>query len=274
MNVIVGCGRFGSALAYQLCKTGHRVTVIDQDPSAFDHLPVDFQGRTIEGDVLARDVLHRAQIEEADALAAFTNSDTLNALVAHVARTEYQVSKVVAGNANPRQRPLQEAFGIPVVGAASWGAQRVVELISDAPLRAIPLDGNTKVAIYQLEVPESWRGHALQELLPEDRIQPLALARAGQPLPVSGAQTLDTGDLIYLSAGPGRSRPWNAGWGFGRSEWHECPDCGGDPTGSQLASLLIEQQHQVTLVEHGAWFWPSSTWSCPPRQSMRTTHWI
>lgn len=200
--IVVGCGRVGSALAYQLNKMEHQVTVIDQDKSAFDNLPADFHGRTIEGDVLARNVLHRAEIENADALAAVTSSDSLNALIAYIARTEYQVSRVVARNCDPRQRPLQEAFGIPVVGSATWGAQRIIRLLSDAPLRPIFFDGNANLAIYQLEVPEAWRGHSLQELLPEDGSKTLALTRAGQPLPVSQPQSLETGDLIYLSADP------------------------------------------------------------------------
>jgi trk system potassium uptake protein TrkA len=201
--IIVGCGQLGSTLAYQFYKMGHQVTVIDQATSAFDNLSLDFRGRTIEGDVLARNVLHRAEIEDADALAAVTYSDSLNALVAHVARTEFQVPRVVARNCDPRQRPLQEAFGIPIVGSANWGAQRIIGLLSDTPLRTMLVDRKANLVIYQLEVPETWQGRPLQELLPDERSQVLALTRAGQPLEVSRTQPLETGDLIYLSAASG-----------------------------------------------------------------------
>jgi len=117
MNIIVvGCGRVGSALAYQLYKKGHQVTVVDQAASAFDNLPADFHGRMEEGDVLSRDVLHRAGIGQADALA-------------HVARTAYHVPNVVVRNYNPRWQPLHEAFGLQVVSSASWGVQRMEELL-------------------------------------------------------------------------------------------------------------------------------------------------
>jgi trk system potassium uptake protein TrkA len=201
--IVVGCGRVGSALANQLYKKGHLVTVIDQKASAFDNLPVDFRGRTIEGDVLSRDVLHRAEIEDSDALAAVTSSDSLNALIAHIARTEYQVSKVVSRNYDPRQLLLQKAFDIPVVASASWGVQRIEELFSDDPLRVVLSDSQTNFAVYQLEVPEIWHGRSSQELLPEGRIKTIALRRADQTLPISNAQSLETGDLIYLSADPG-----------------------------------------------------------------------
>ena len=200
--IVIGCGRVGSVLSYQLYKKGHQVTVIDRNVTAFDNLPVDFQGRIIEGDVLTRNVLHRAELENADALAAATNSDSLNALIAHVARTEYHVSKVVARNYDPRQRPLQEAFGIPVVSSASWGAQRIEELLSDIPLRSLFLNNNSTDTISQLEVPEILHGHSLQDLLPEDQGKPLAVIRAGQPIPVSYPLTIEAGDLIYLIANP------------------------------------------------------------------------
>ncbi len=200
--IVVGCGRVGSALAYQLYKKGHLVTVIDQKASAFDNLPVDFRGRTIEGDVLARDVLRRAEIEDADALAAVTSSDSLNALIAHIAKTEYRVSRVVSRNYDPRQLPLQKAFDITIIASASWGVQRIEESLSDAALRVVLRDSQANFVVYQLEVPEIWHGRSLQELLPEGGSKTIALRRAGQPLPVSYAQTLEAGDLIYLSADP------------------------------------------------------------------------
>jgi trk system potassium uptake protein TrkA len=45
--IIVGCGRVGSTLAYNLDKKKYQVTVIDKEASTFDNLPVDFHGRTI-----------------------------------------------------------------------------------------------------------------------------------------------------------------------------------------------------------------------------------
>jgi trk system potassium uptake protein TrkA len=200
--IVVGCGRVGSALAYQLHREGHQVTVIDQDSAAFDQLSLDFRGRTIKGDVLDRNVLRRAQVEEADALAAVTRSDSLNALVAHVARTEYRVARCVARNADPRQRALQEALGVAIVGSQDWGAQRMMELLSDAPRRVDLEEGGSEFAVHRLEVPESWRGQTLGQLLPEERVHPLAVIRAGRRLQFSHPLPLEAGDVIYLAAEP------------------------------------------------------------------------
>ena len=120
----------GASLAYLLASKGHHVIVVDQRAAAFDNLPQDFHGRIVQGDVLARHELHQAEIESADALAALTGSDSLNALVAHIARQQYHVPRGVARNLDPRQLPLQQAFRIPIVGALVWEGQQILELLT------------------------------------------------------------------------------------------------------------------------------------------------
>jgi trk system potassium uptake protein TrkA len=201
MNVIVvGCGRVGSTLAYQLFRAGHQVTVVDQSAEAFYNLSPDFYGRMVEGDVLSRDVLHRAGIEQAEGLAMVTSSDAVNATVAHVARTLYSVPHVVARNFDPRWRSVHEAFGLQVVSSSSWAAQRMEELLFGSPLRVVFSAGNAEVEIYELEVPQRWNGRPLAELIPEDDCRVAAVNRAGRAMIPSPELTLETDDMVYLSA--------------------------------------------------------------------------
>lgn len=201
MNVIVvGCGRVGAQLAYRLSQKGHQVTVLDQAVTAFDNLPTDFRGRTVEGEVLAQGVLHRAGIDQADGLAAVTNSDSLNAVVAHLARSVYQITNVVVRNYDPRWQPLQEAFGLQVISSSAWGAQRLEELLYGAEIRVVFSAGNGEVEVYELEIPASWRGHTLQELLSGAQCLPVALTRAGQALLPGHDTLLEECDVIHVSA--------------------------------------------------------------------------
>jgi len=201
MNVIVvGCGPVGAQLAYQLSQKEHQVTVIDQEAAAFDHLPSEFNGRTVEGEVLAQGVLHRAGIEQVDGLAAVTNSDSLNAVIAHIARTTYQVPHVVVRNYDPRWRPLQEAFGLQVISSATWGAQRLEELLYGADVRAVFTAGHGEVSICEFVVPDTWHGQTLQELLPEAGCVPAALTRAGRAILPSPPTILEDCDVVLVSA--------------------------------------------------------------------------
>ncbi len=134
MNIIViGCGRVGAEVAYGLYRKGHRITVIDQDAAAFHNLPEDFRGVTMRGDVLTQDVLLRAGIEHAHALAAVTPSDSVNTVLGHIAQVVFKVPNVVVRNYDPRKRALHEAFGLQVVSPVSMGAMRIEEILSEAP---------------------------------------------------------------------------------------------------------------------------------------------
>jgi trk system potassium uptake protein TrkA len=201
MNIIVvGCGRVGAELAYRLYQYGHLVTVIDEVARAFDNLPPDFRGRTLEGGVLSQDVLRRAGIAQADGLAAATNSDSTNAVVAHVACAVYHVSNVVVRNYDPRRRPLHEAFGSQVVSSASWGARRMEELLAETDMRAVFSAGNGEVEVYEMVVPAGWQGRTLQDLLPAYDCLVTALTRAGQATLPARDACLEAGDLLLVSA--------------------------------------------------------------------------
>jgi len=197
--VVIGCGRVGAELANRLFRKGHEVSVVDQRPEAFRNLGPEFRGRTIEGEVLNRNVLRRAGIEAADGLAAVTNSDSLNAVVAHAARAIFRVPNVVARNYDPRRRPLFEAFGLQVISSTSWGAQRVEELLYHGEIRTVFSAGNGEVEVYELTVPPAWAGRLLGELL-RDHCRVVALTRAGRAHLPEADDPLEAGDVLHLSA--------------------------------------------------------------------------
>jgi trk system potassium uptake protein TrkA len=198
---VIGCGRVGSELAFRLYKNGHKVVVLDKSRDALNGLPSEFRGRTIEGDVLAEQMLERAGIAEADGVATVTNSDTLNAVVAHMARALYNVQIVVARNYDPAMLPVMEAFGLQVVSSTSWGAQRIQELMLDPSFRTIFSAGNGEVEIYEMLVSSAWDGKPLGYLLRDNPdCLAVALTRAGRALLPNAETNLQAGDMLNVSA--------------------------------------------------------------------------
>ncbi len=198
--VVVGCGRLGAELATRLFQRGNEVSVIDTNEAAFSKLPANFEGRLNEGDAINRDVLHRAGVERADAVAAVTDSDVLNAVVGHLARSYYNVTNVVVRNHDPRYRPILEVFGLQVVSALSWGAQRVEEMIFNADIRAVFSAGNGEVEIYEVSIPEEWSGHTVRELATTGGVTPVSVTRAGRATLPSPDMVMETGDAVHVSA--------------------------------------------------------------------------
>jgi trk system potassium uptake protein TrkA len=199
--IVVGCGRVGAELCYHLYKNGHHVVAVDIDKESFNRLHPDFRGRTLEGEGLAEGVLERAGIREVDGLAAVTNSDTLNAVVAHAARAIYDVPNVVARNYDPNLRPIIEAFGLQTVGSTYWGAQRVEEILMNPSQRMVYSAGNGEVEVYEVQIPDEWDGRTLNELLgPLKDCYPVAISRAGRSSLPEGNMTLQTDDLLNVSS--------------------------------------------------------------------------
>src|SRR3990170_3610224 len=118
--VVVGCGRVGAELAMSISRQGHTITVIDVNPRTFDRLGPNFKGKTVQGEGLDRDVLQRAGIETAHALAAVTASDSANIVTARIARDLYHVPHVVARVYNPRRAPIYEKLNLQTVASSSW----------------------------------------------------------------------------------------------------------------------------------------------------------
>lgn len=199
--IVVGCGRVGSELCYHLFKSGHNVVVVDSRKEAFNRLHPDFRGRTLEGEGLAESVLERAGIREANGLAAVTNSDTLNAVVAHTAREFYEVPVVVARNYDPNLRSIIEAFGLQTVGSTYWGAQRVEELLMNPTQKMVYSAGNGEVEVYEIRIPDEWDGRILGDLIgPLKDCIPVAISRAGRSSLPDTSTTLQAGDLLNVSS--------------------------------------------------------------------------
>ena len=198
--IVVGCGRVGAQLAARLFQQNHQVTVVDIVASAFDNLDPGFRGRTLEGDVLAQDMLRRAGIEGSDGLAAVTSSDALNAVIAHIARAFFSVPNVVTRNYEPRFIPLYEVFGVQTVGASTWGAQRLEELLTDKTLRTVFSAGNGEVEIYEIIVPPAWHGRRLNEVVNHTGCLPIALTRAGSAMLPAADTLIEECDILHLSA--------------------------------------------------------------------------
>ncbi len=197
--IVVGCGRVGAELALSL-QTGHQVTVIDSDRRAFDRLGLHYAGRTVQGEALDRNVLLRAGIESADALAAVTASDNVNVIVATVARKIYNIERVVTRVYNPRRRPIYEKLNVQTVSSSSWGAHRIEQLLVQPGFQSVLTAGNGEVQICELSIPASWSGRKLSELMPSGSALPVSLARAGHGLLPGSDMLLQAEDVLQVSA--------------------------------------------------------------------------
>ena len=196
--IIIGCGRMGAGLALYLQMSDHSVTVIDNDPSAFERLEPSFKGRTFQGDALDREVLLSAGIERADCLAALTPNDSINLVVARLAKEVFKVPKVVARMYEPRKSEIYRRLGVQTVSTVSLGIQRFAELLTFSRLDIIHSLGSGEVGTVESDVPPLLIGRMVNDLTVAGEIMVVAISRGGKIFIPTLGTVFQKGDMVYI----------------------------------------------------------------------------
>jgi len=197
--VVVGCGRVGSALAEAVEAAGHTVAIIDRKETAFRRLPADFSGKRIVGVGFDRDRLSEAGIDAAVAVAAVTNGDNSNIMIARVAKETYCVERVVARIYDPRRAAIYERLGIPTVATVQWATERVLRRILPDQPSVEWIDPSAKVCLIERLVPASWAGRKVDELDVDGLGRVVGLSRLGIAQVPNGSLVVQEGDVIYAA---------------------------------------------------------------------------
>ena len=196
--VIVGCGRVGSTLALSLISSGHSVAVVDRKSDAFFRLRDNFAGQTITGIGFDRDVLEQAGIKKASAVAAVTNGDNSNILVARVARESFGIENVVARISDPKRAEIYERLGIATVATVKWTSDRILRrILPDLP--AVEwTDPSSSVVLVERTLPDNLVGEKVLEL--EIKGARISALRRLSAAVIPDAKTLvQQGDIAYFT---------------------------------------------------------------------------
>ena len=212
------------------------------------------RARTIVGVGFDRDRLLEAGIERAGALAAVTNGDNSNIVVARVAREAFQVERVVARIYDQRRAAIYERLGIPTVATVQWTIERVLRRILpdtagvewiDPSRPGVPGRADRP---RRLGRPSHRRASRSPGVVPRRRRCP-AWARARSRRPALLAQE---GDVVWVAvAGDAHRRvrqPPGRRPGQGRPLMRVVM-VGGGNVGTYIATELHAGGHEVLIVE-------------------------
>lgn len=133
--LIVGCGRVGSRIAVDFNVKHHEVSVVDGDSSAFRRLPDNFRGSLVLGTGIDEDVLRSAGIEEADVFVAVTDNDNTNIMAAQIARTIYNIPRVILRVYDPVRAEIFRDLGLDVICPTSTVAGLIEDHIAQSSAR-------------------------------------------------------------------------------------------------------------------------------------------
>lgn len=201
--VIVGCGRSGSALAARLDAEGEAVDVIDCDGSTRARLPSSFSGEFVTGDALRRAVLEKARIGQADAFVSLSSSDSLNLVVARVARDTFHVPHVLGRLHNVEWYPISSHLGLQMVTTVQMTVDRIHLLLRHRPLDPEQVFGNGESLLVRSSVPDYLAGRRVTEFNVEGEIQVVEIGRGGHSTIPGAAATLRAGDVVSFIVASG-----------------------------------------------------------------------
>ncbi len=204
--IITGCGRVGSQLAQFLSYEGHDVVVIDRDEESFSRLAGGFNGLTMQGIAFDDRLLEEAGIGNTDALAAVTNFDNTNLMVAEIATRIYHVPVAVARVYNPEKRHIFERLGMDYICGTTLVAERIMHKLLQRDL--VVLQDRPEVGMRVLEFAIPWLGGKVLAGDFEDgpRARVLALQRGGRQLRWDKDTRLVVGDWVVMAV---RNEGWN-----------------------------------------------------------------
>lgn len=194
--VIVGCGRVGTGLALGLQALDHTVAVVDADPRAFRRLG-DAGVERIEGIGFDRATLVRAGVERAMAVAAVTDGDNTNIVVARTAREAFGVPRVFARVYDVRRASVYERLGIPTVASALLTIDMSMRLLLPENDVVRWTDPSARIALVEIPAPLDRIGEQLADYERLAHARVVAVRRLGSSVLATPDLVLQEGDVLY-----------------------------------------------------------------------------
>jgi trk system potassium uptake protein len=189
----------GSSLALELTQAGHTVAVIDRNGDAFRRLGADFSGATVQGIGFDRDRLEEAGIQRAEAVAAVTNGDNSNIVIARVTRETYGVERVVARIYDPQRAAIYQRLGIATVASVAWSAERILRRILPTGSAVEWIDPSARVSLVERMIPSAWAGQPASALEADGTVRVATLSRLGVGQIPRPELVLQEGDVVYVA---------------------------------------------------------------------------
>jgi trk system potassium uptake protein TrkA len=207
--VIAGGGNVGSYIADDLVRAGHQVAVVEIDAErvAAAQALGDPAGVTwVVADACELSELARADLDQADVVAAVTGDDEDNLVISLLAKQEFAVPRVVARINNPKNEWMfNEMWGVDVsVSTPHLLTALVEEAVSVGTLvRLLSFEGGkARLSEATLTDESPSTGKNIAELaLPRDSTV-VAIIRDDHVIVPRGDSVLHTGDEVLVLTSP------------------------------------------------------------------------
>jgi trk system potassium uptake protein len=204
--IIGGCGRVGAELADRLSDEGHDVVVVDVDERAFRRIGTTFNGEALVGDITDKDLMVRAGIERAEALAAVTQSDNANLMAVEIAAELFGVPYTVARLFNPQRERSYQKMGVRYVSETRMIVTAIRNELRPGAFHEYVAGPDEDVEVVEIPVGEAGHGVTIAELEREGDIRVAAVIRGTRTRIPKSDDRLREGDTVVAAIRHGADR--------------------------------------------------------------------
>ena len=205
--IVIGMGRFGSALARELMATGHEVLGVDTDERLVQQMSQELT-HTVKADTTDESVLKELGIQEFDAAVVAIGQDLEASILTTSLLLQRGVPNVWAkANSQSHGRILQQLGAHHVIFPEYEMGKRVAHMVSGESLDYVPIDKD--FVMLKAEVPQSFDGKNLAELKIRSTygVTVVAVTKGdGEYTPAFPETVLNAGDQIVVA---GQVEPLN-----------------------------------------------------------------
>ncbi len=161
--VVIGLGRFGSAVATELSVLGHEVLAIDESEEDVQKI-ADHVTCAVTGDARDPEVLRALGARNYDCAIVAVGGDVGNSVLITLNLKELGIKKVIAKAQSHVHRRVLEKIGADrvVFPEHEMGLKLAQGLSSSSILNFIELSED--YGIIEIEAPKTWHGKSLKEL--------------------------------------------------------------------------------------------------------------
>lgn len=161
--IVIGAGRFGSAVAKELFKMGSQVLVVDKDEDKINDIS-DKVTHAIVADATDERILKAIDLSNFDIAIIGIGEDVKSAMLVTIMAKEHGVKYVVCKALDEIQAKVLNKIGADkvVFPERDMGIKIAKSLTSDYILNSIDLD--TKCSIIEISISKKWIGKTLKEL--------------------------------------------------------------------------------------------------------------
>lgn len=189
----------GSFLARRLEGRGHAVAVIEKSEKACRKLASSLDVMVIHGDACDQRYMGEAQVGRAHVFAAVTGDDDDNIVSCQLAKSSFDVPRLVARVNDPRNEEVFRLMGIDAVSSTAIIAEMIESRTRLGDIITLHTLHKGRLAVVELDIPEGGSGAcscALKDLeLPRGCVL-ISIVRGEEVIIPHGGDVILAGDAV------------------------------------------------------------------------------